>query len=283
MRILHMLGMTFSDAGLIISWIALAAAIFLIWFGWARDLHPGRALVLLLLFALFPGSVYNFALFPTSMALTFVVGSILAASRKRFLIAALLMTMAGVTYPSAWFAAVGLAVGLVVLAISDRAGVIARRTLWGLAGLGAFAVLAIHDQVAFGHAEAYVLVQSHAGVKRLVFPGQPYLHHFDLDVLSLQAFESIFLAIGSAVVAAISWRRSGRDATLLYPACVGVVVILSLFIVDHAGTWNRSVILAAPCVVCLRRLPLPLLCVLVVVVGVTGALISRPFFTNYLV
>jgi len=41
--------------------------------------------------------------------------------------------------------------------------------------------------------------------------------------------------------------------------------------------------LAAPCVVCFRRLPQPVLWVMVAVVGTTTALLSHYFFTTQLI
>lgn len=131
MRGLHATGIPLPDAGVLVSWLATAVAIFVVWFGWGRPLPVGRSLVLLALFGLFPGTVYNFARFPTSTAPAFVVGAVLAAVRGRFLISVLLMTVAGLSYPSAWYASVGLAVGLVVVAVPEGRAVVLRRSLWG--------------------------------------------------------------------------------------------------------------------------------------------------------
>ena len=51
----------------------------------------------------------------------------------------------------------------------------------------------------------------------------------------------------------------------------------------NGGAWNRSAVLAAPCVLCLRRLPMPLLVLLVAVIAVTTAFVSRAFFAGTLV
>jgi hypothetical protein len=282
----HILGTTgypLGDSGLLISWLAMAAALFLVWFGWGRDLPPVRAGILLLLFGLFPGSVYNFAFFPTSLALAGVVGAILAATRGRYCIGAILMTLAGLCYPSAWFAAAGLAAGMVIVAWPSGPGVVIRRALWGLAGLSSLVVLGVHDQIEFGHANAYLLMQTYASGPPVGFPGQPFLKRFGRDALSFQAVLALALVGSAFVLTAVGWMRKARDASRVYPAMVGVVVILGLFVADHVGIWNRSVVLAAPCVVCLRRLPLPLLLVMVAVVGATSAVVSHYFFNFTLV
>ncbi len=71
---------------------------------------------------------------------------------------------------------------------------------------------------------------------------------------------------------------------MIYPALAGVaVVVLVLFHAANGGAWNRSIVLAAPAIVCLRRIPLPLLWAVVAIVGVITALLSRSFFANTLV
>jgi len=284
-HVVHWTGISLAGAGLLVSWMALAVALYLVWFGWLRALPATRALAVLLLLGLFPGAVYNLAIFPTSVALACLVGALVAATRQRFLAGALLMTAAGLCYPTAWFAAAGLAVGLVLIALPLGAGQIVRRGLWGVAGLGSLVVLGVHDQVALGHANAYLLVQTGTGLNPTPFPGQIYLPHWGRDLLVFQCIASICLGTAAAVVAGLRWLKDRGAAFDLYPALAGVAVILGLwlFAQDHAGAWNRSIALAAPCVVCFRRLPQPVLWVMVAVVGTTTALLSHYFFTTQLI
>ena len=296
-EMLHWTGISRPDVALLVSWLAIATSIFLIWLGWGRELPKGRALVLLLLFGLFPGSVYNFALFPTSLALAATTGAVLAATRERFLSAAALMAVAGLCYPSAWFAAAGLAIALIIMAVPLGTTTIIHRALWGLAGLSSLLVLGIHDQLALGHANAFLLIDLQPGLQAQGIPGMDFFRlifkqntheqiligRFSGAVLAVQGVFAVALA-GAAVVTGISWRRKVRNAVELYPASVGAIVVLFvIFVGASGGAWNRSVVLAAPCVVCLRRLPLPWLCAIVAAVGVTTALISRSFFNNTLV
>jgi len=291
-------GISVADAGLIISWVAMAAALFLVWLGWARDLAPGRALLVLLAFGLFPGSVYNFAFFPTSLALACTVGAVLAATRERFLTGAVLFTLAGLCYPSAWFAAAGVAVGLVLLALPLGAGAVVRRALWGLAGLISLLVLGIHDQIAFGHYNAFVLMDAAPSLRAPGFPGrdlwrlvfqrttseQIRIGRFGAAVLAVQAVVAACLTGGALLVSAIAWRRRTLVAAQLYPALLALGVVLGV-VIDSAtgGAWNRSIVLAAPVVVCLRRQPIAMLALIVVLMGTTTASISHFFFTSTLV
>lgn len=293
MRALHVTGVSLPDAGVLVSWLAIAVAIFVVWLGWGRALPVGRSFVLLVLFGLFPGAVYNFALFPTSTALAFVVGAILAAVRERFLTAAVLMTLAGLCYPSAWYASVGLAVGLVVVALPEGRAQVLRRSLWGLAMLSWLPVLALIDQISFGRPTIYFVEQSESS------PFSPGRTFFQLMIgqnsteqrqigsnaaplLTLQALIAIAIAVTAVVVAWRVWRRGAERALEVYPALAGVVVVLGMMVSSTAGTWNRSIVLAAPCVVCLRRLNLPVLVVLTAVTALTTALISHYFFSGAL-
>ena len=296
-RGLETLGITLANAGLLISWTATATALFLVWFGWCRDLRPARSLLVMVGFGVFPGAVYNFALFPTSTALAFAVGAVLAATRERFLIAAVLMTAAGLCYPSAWPAAAGLAIGMVLVGctISVRQGV--RRGLWGLAGLASLVVLEVHDQMAFGHANAYFLESAGpvlgggsypgSGLVRLLVNGntseQKRMGPTAGAALAVQGVVALGTAFLAATLTARHWFRQ-RMTDNVYPAAVGLSVVLFMATLNaNAAAWNRSVVLAAPCVICLRKVPMWLLLPLVAVTAVTTALVSQAFFAATMV
>jgi len=277
--------------------LAIGAAIFLVWFGWGRDLHQGRAFIVLLLFGLFPGSVYNFAFFPTSLALVCVVGALVVAARGRFFWAALLMTLAGLCYPSAWFAAAGLAVGLVLVGLSLGWIEVIKRAAWGLAGLSSLLVMGIHDQLAFSHFNAFFVMDTGPSLRAGGFFGESFLRlftehtdeqkklgGFGAAALATQGALAFVLSVGAAVVAAFGWRGKRKDVADLYPAIVGFAVVFGIiWDAANGGAWNRSVVLAAPCIVCLRRLPLPVLCVVVAIVGATTVAVSHYFFSNALI
>jgi hypothetical protein len=296
----HALGTTgysLPDAGLLISWVAMATALFLVWFGWGRDLAPGRALVLLLAFGLFPGSVYNLAFFPTSLALACTVGGILAAVRQRFAVGALLMTLAGLCYPSAWYAAIGLAIGMVVLALPLGPATVARRAAWGVAGLASLVILGVHDQVAFGHANAFFVLDASPSLRVQGVPGTDVVElliHRDSNEqlaigrvggawLAVQGLVAMGLVVTAGIVSGRRWR--GPDAAArVYPALAGLAVVVGIIFEAAAdGSWNRSVVLAAPCVVCLRRLPMAVLVPLVVVMGTVTAIVSHYFFNGTMI
>lgn len=287
MDVVHWTGMSMQSAGLLISWVALGVAVFLAWYGWCRDLSAGRALVVMMAFALFPGAVYNFAIFPTSVALACIVGAIIAATRERFWLSAVLMTAAGLCYPAAWFAALGLAVGLVVVAIPLGQSEVMRRGLWGLAGLSSLVIFAILNP----GLQDYLTFEFQRGVK---LPGLPGTQYFKTVVTESSAEQSVigrgggfFLAlqtvVGSGIAVAALWLSRARNARNLYPAYVAAAVFLGLIITNTSGSWNRSVVLAAPCVVCLRRAPIVVLAGLLIVLAVAAVVVSRSFFADTLV
>lgn len=292
---LHQIGMSPPGAALLISWSAVATAIFLVWLGWLRELTTVRALLVLVLFGIFPGAVYDFALFPLSFALTCIVGALLAATRERFITAALLTIAAGLCYPSAWFAAGGLAIGLVVFALPLGPAVTLRRALWGVVGLGSLLLLGLYDQMSVGHFNAYFRLQDQPYTLRPhYFPGGGFLAlvikrntpvqqlfgRFNGAILAVQAILAVSLSAAATFVTAWAWRRKKLTQSQLYPALAGLAVIVMLILVSNNAAWDRSVALAAPCAVCLRRAPLAFLLTAVTIVGITTALISRSFFVG---
>jgi hypothetical protein len=298
-RALQSVGIGSPQGGLLIAWVATAGALFLVWFGWGRDLPCWRAFLMLLLVGLFPGSVYNFAIFPTSLALLAIIAALLMATRERFLLTALFMTVAGLCYPSAWFAGIGLAIGMILVGYKQGTSMAVRRGLWGLAGLSSIAFLLIHDYLAFdGKATAFFLVDSQPGLVATGFPGQEFLRliftrnsieqrplgTFGASVLAVQGALTVLLTVWATVRAALGWRRGNRSPSSVYPALVGLAVMLSVLLHGATGgAWNRSIVLAAPCVVCLRGMRTGWLIGTLIVVGVTTALISRYFFVGTLV
>jgi hypothetical protein len=293
-RAVHALGMNWNSAALWISWLATLCALFLVWYGWCRDIPQGRAFLLLLLFGVFPGAVYNFAVFPTSLALVFVLGALIAVIREHFLLGALLIAAAGLCYPSAWFAAFGLAVALVAIAYSSKRSEVARRAVYGALGLSSLLVLVIISRPW----NAYFLLDHQPGLNAKGFPGEDFLRlvftqntieqrFLDYRSASALAVQGVlaFLFVGAAVaIVAKDWRRHLPDAATFYPAAASLGVLLGVLALNaNGGAWNRSIVLAAPSIVCLRKLSVPMLSGVVVAAGITTALVSSAFFTGTLV
>jgi hypothetical protein len=292
-RAVHLLGFSTIDSLLCLSWLALAGFLYLIWWGWCRELSVVRSFLVLCAVGLFPGAVYDYAVYPISLTLLCIAGAVLAAMRRQFLLAMALMVVAGLCYPVAWFAAAGLAVGMVVIDRHLPRRELARRALYGVGGvLVPILVMCIGDQIAFGYWNAYFL---EAGVGSMTSSFDPFsrvwsvlvsrntieqhfLGHHDAKVLAIQAALALALIVAALVVAAITWERRKVDAASFYPALVGLFVLASIISSDAVSGWNRSIALAAPCVLFLRKRPLPYLTVTLVLVACVSAAIAVPFF-----
>ena len=297
-RTLHFLDFTYLWSATLVSWLASAGMIFLGWFGWCRDLSPRRSLVVLLIFGLFPGAVYSFAIFPMSVALFFIVAAILLASRGRFMVAALAMVMAGLCHPSAWFAAVGLAAGLVVLATPLGSRETLKKIGWGALGLASIPILFLHDQLAFGHWNAFLVLQRQSDRGHLLSVNATARNVADLVTgksfeqqrmgagavfLTLQAILAVLMT-GYAVVFTFSRRWWGKwEPRQVYAGSVAAFVLLGTAVNSDPGAWNRSIVLAAPCVFCLRMVPKYVLVAILIVVGGTTAVVSHYFFNGALI
>jgi hypothetical protein len=292
----HAVGVSASSAGVAISWLALAATLFLVWLGWARDLHPARALVLLVLFGVFPGAVYNFAMFPTSLALLFMVAGVLLITRGHFAWAALVLVCAGLCYPTEWPAGAALVIAVVVVSWPLGVAETLRRGAWTLAGLGSIIVLGITDQFQTGHFTAYFLEVDGVSPSlwgaldksaRLIFEArsieQRPLGSLARTALSVQAGFSIALSGLAAALAFVGRRITALEAETVYPAMVGMGVVLGVLAAGNNSGWNRSIVLAAPCVVSLRKLPMPLLAAIVMLVAIVTYILSGSFFSGALV
>jgi hypothetical protein len=295
MRGLHMFGLSYAVSGVVISGLAFYFVLYVVWWQWARDLSAPRALVLLLTFAVFPGSVYNFAVFPLSLALLLCTGAVVAAVRQRFILMGVLLLAGGLCYPTAWFAALGLMVGVGLAAWNEGTRAIVTRV--ALASLGLFSIVVLAFWEPSGHPFIYFSAKSPA--VPLGFPGSAFVDYavtgteFLVRLLS-PAYAAIlqiqtWLAIG--VVGLCAWMIRPRrpfkqhlpDSTVLYPVMVGVAVVAGLILLTTAGAWYRSIVLAAPAVVVLKRLPLLWQCLILTCLVVVTGVVSYGFFKASLV
>ena len=290
MRGLHTFGLSYGLAGVVISWVAFYIAIYLVWIQWGRSLYSGRALILLLTFSLFPGCVYNFAVFPLSVTLLFCTGAIVAAIRERFVLMGVLLLAAGLCYPTAWFLTVGLMLGVALVAWGDRREMIKRVVLASF-GLVSILVLAFFEPS--GHPVAYFSFQDTANP--IGVPGTDFVRYAVTGtqiveqavsagyavMLALQAWIAIVL---TGLATWLTMRGRGRRVPAsLYPALAGLAAVVGLIVVTSSGAWYRSIVVAAPVVVVLRKLDIRWQPLILAVVGVSAGIVSYGFFTGSLV
>ena len=100
-------------------------------------------------------------------------------------------------------------------------------------------------------------------------------------MLALQAW----IAIGLAGLATwLTTKDRGRHVpTSLYPALAGLAAVGGLIVVTSSGAWYRSIVVAAPVVVVLRKLDIRWQALILAAVGVSAGIVSYGFFTGSLV
>jgi hypothetical protein len=99
-------------AGRWISVVALIMLLSVVWFGFLADRPRSRAIPVLLLVAVFPGSVYFGAIFPVSLACAAIVGCAALMRRERWLLAGASGFVAAASYSSSPWVAVAAIVPL---------------------------------------------------------------------------------------------------------------------------------------------------------------------------
>jgi len=291
-----------SPPGINESWVSdiipslfLLAALAIVWMGWTRGVSPWRSFVVLLLISVFPGAVYNYAPYPTSLALLGILVATFAAVRNRPLFIAIGIAVAVVCYSTAVFAALGLIAAITFAQWDSGLKAMAKRAAWGLAGFCSLAALAVHDQIVFHHWNAYSLIQSEAhpnfelpGIQTfdLVFRRntvpQLIIGHTGAIVMAVQAVLAIVLIAAACIIGFRWWWRMGRSPMDLYPAAIGIGVLLYVVSSGTGSVWHRGVILAAPSALAFRHVPAWLTAVVVCVVAVVTALLSAYYFKNSL-
>ena len=182
---------------MIISGLAFYFVLYIVWWQWARDLSAPRAFVMLLTFAVFPGSVYNFAVFPMSLALLLCTSAIVAAIRQRFVLMGILLLVGGLCYPTAWFVAVGLMVGVGLAAWSQGARAIVTRVALASLGLVSVFVLAFFEPS--GHPFGYFSAKSPTAA--LGLPGSDFASY------AVTGTQFVIASLSTAYASALKYRR----------------------------------------------------------------------------
>jgi len=285
---LHRLGAPLTTTLNAVSQLAWFAVLVAVWVGWARHLDLSRAVLLLGVCSVFPGAVYAYAIFPVSLALALLFGAVLALNRGHLLTMAVLLCCANFCYPSAWYATVGLVIAVGVLGLQESPRAALRRAGWGCAGLLSIPLLMLHDQIVFGHFNAFFVLEAQSTDPHLYLPGIPSslvanLGQPGTHVLVAQAVFALLLVGAAVAVVVIGRSRSGSFDADLVLALMSLSVVVGDVISSSAGTWSRSILLALPAALVLRRLPRWALIVILVAGAVITALVSNYFFDNRLI
>jgi len=279
----HRLGASLATTANAISQLAWLAALFLVWFGWARRLSLPRAAIVMVLCSIFPGVVYCYAIFPVSMTVALLLGALIALQRRHLFLMAILLMCANFCYPASWFATIGLAIGAGILGLQESPREGLRRTAWALSGLLSIPLLMLHDQIVFGHYDAFFILQAQGTDPHVYLPGIPESLVANagwraIHLLLVQAAFALLLVGGAVFVVVVRRLRTQRFDADLVPALMGVFVVAGNMYTSTAGAWSRSILIALPSVLCLRKLPPWLLGILLAAGTVITAVLSQYFF-----
>lgn len=102
MAALGMLGVELEPAGVLLSGAAFLTLLFRVWSRVLDRTRPARALLCLMLVALFPGAIYYDAVFPMSLTALFSVELLIALQARAFGRAALIAAPLAMSYSTAW-------------------------------------------------------------------------------------------------------------------------------------------------------------------------------------
>ena len=291
LTLVHHTGLGVNDAGVLVSQLSMLAVFLIVWFGWGAAQGILRGGLLLLAIGVFPGAVYGYGVFPVGLALALTVGALLAGSRKHYATLGILLLLANLTYPSVWFATIGVVLGLGILGARTNLLTGLRLAAWGAVGFLAIPLLMLNDKYYFGQpkafeilvAQAHMLGSTFGGLLPEFIPqrlGKDGAHWIEAQVIV--ALVAVALALGVAIVRAL--RRSDFATNFDFlPALLGAAVVLAFIIGKGQSNWYRGIYLAAPAVLTLRRLPWFVLLPLVIAMGLITMQVSHYFFNWQLI
>jgi hypothetical protein len=281
------LGSSGPVAGAVLSAVLQLATLVLLWRRLvARTTDLVVPLLALLAAAVFPGVVYQAAVFPMSLLATFVLAGLALENRHRYLAAACCL-FAATTHPLG----VALSIALAVAAALPRATRDMRRAGMYLgSGTAGVAGVAVAQWIAVGHLNAYLLVQRHydhsgtspfgtfrlAKESTLTFLRDPNR----LDLVPQVQLVVVAIFVVAVVIATILNRHrlvDGDLALAVFTVCAWVAPLLL-----GGVSLYRSDAALLPALALARRLPRVMIASFVVVATPLAFEISRLFFTGVL-
>jgi len=249
-------GMEPAAAGVLVSTAAHAATLVLLWNAFLGGRPTRDALLALSLAALFPGQVYQHAVFPVALCTLLLAAGLKLLAIGRPVRAALCGALAAFTYSTGFFFAAVLAIhGALAPGPRPRAWRVVAPAAIALSGLGA--VLALH-QARLGAWNAFFLVQAkyghglHSPLGTLFDRFGQIPSTFDLAVPALQT-----LFVASLVPALLwwTWRAQDRTREEVALALYALVYWLLPLVIGGGLSLYRAESLLLPVAPLARRLP----------------------------
>jgi hypothetical protein len=284
MRPLIALGAAPAAAGVWVSGLAALGMLIALWNGFLRR-RGLRGGLILGMAAVFPGAVYQHAIFPTSLALLCLVLAAWAVARGRWALAGVAGAGVSLSYVT----------GVLVAGPNTAAAWLRTRALrpaWlagGIAVLGFVLVLVLH-QLLLGHWDAFYWVHK-KGFPALARPVNAFLGvvlpAFDprtdprarvVGGQTLTVLGLVLLGLGVAVA-----TRRRPDPVRAWSVLTTVVFWAFPLLVGRGVSLYRSDALVLPVVLLLLDLPIVVLGPLLLWLTVLAGAMARLFFIGYLV
>jgi hypothetical protein len=283
LRPLIALGVAPATAGAWVAGVAALGMLLVLWNVFLRN-RGLRGWLVLAMAAVFPGAVYQHAIFPTSLAL---LGLILAASfvaRGRWGPAGIAGAGVALSYVTGVLVSIPNGVTALLRTRAIRPALLAA----GLAASGFVLVLALH-QLLLGHWDAFYWVHR-KGFPAMARPLDAFLAVVDPAFHAVNhrhrmiAAQAITVAVLVALGVGMAWTRRRRaDATRAWAVVAALVFWIFPLLVGRGVSLYRSDALVLPVVLLLAELPPWMLAALVIWLAVLAEQMARLFFLGYLI
>jgi hypothetical protein len=267
---LHHLGLPLRGTAAAVSWLFAAGTLVLLWNTFFGRRRSPTALAAVVYAAFAPGQVYDYAIFPLSLLAFFTVAHLWFLHRGRWVAAGLAGAVAVLSYPlGVLLVPVSAAWLLIDRAVPSRER-LRRIAIAGGLTLAGVVVLAVDQKIETGRWNAYTLVQDKYGhhfqnaIAATRDSLRPLVHGSPFELSKAPAWQTalVTLALAAVVLWALSHRRSldRVDALILLWAIPTWALPLS----QAAVSIHRSQAALLPLAIAIRRLPRPLILVMVV-------------------
>ena len=285
-RLLAALGPRPALAGAILSGLFHLATLLLLWNGFLGAALEPRAFLVLTLAALFPGQVYQHAIFPISACVFLLLAAMRLLLAGRPAAAGIAGGLAAFTYPTGVLFALPAALHLLLEARPLRERIARAAAASGITALGFAAVLAWH-QFALGAWDAFFRVTAkygfgvHLPLATLVDRARPIAAgDWRLALPGVQGLLAAALVVALVAAAALARDREPSDRLLAAHALLYWLFPLAL---GGGLSLYRAEALLLPAVPLARRLPLPLLAAFTAAAALLAPGMAALFYRGVLV
>jgi hypothetical protein len=281
-------GLELADAGFLIARLFHLAMLGALWFLFLRDQPRAQVILAVGIAAVFPGFIYQDAVFPISMATLAIIGSLALLSRGRFLLGGLVGAVATLSYSTGVFLAISGAAAILVLPSLRDWGARAQAAVLYCSPIAAAWLLMLPVfELSTGHWDAWFLTQGQYHHKFSFFLTQLWHRTYELTAETVNPrvmlVQTVVVFVMLVMGLAVLIRRRDRDDRAIVLGAFAVVFWIAPLSVDRPLGLYRSEALLVPIAGLLVRLPawmqLPLLILLVPI----GVEMSKLFFDSTLV